>query len=163
MPGYNSQRRGTARTSQFFLSLYYVYCLCVNVWCTAATGCQPTCGYTYIYIYIVYQSRQLAGCGLTRNSRNRKNYNNQKLIPDITKRYFTCTVVCAQTHHLTRYLDLPPQVTAHTHSGYFQHTWYSIRGQPLFYINCQCDYNISGIIVIFFGVVPSVSTKVGDM
>jgi hypothetical protein len=37
MPGYNSQRRGTAGTSQFFflciifLSLYYVYCLCVNV------------------------------------------------------------------------------------------------------------------------------------
>jgi hypothetical protein len=37
MSGYNSQRRGTARTYQFsflcivFLSLYYVYCLCVNV------------------------------------------------------------------------------------------------------------------------------------
>jgi hypothetical protein len=34
MPGYNSQRRGTTRSSQFsflciiFLSLYYVYCLC---------------------------------------------------------------------------------------------------------------------------------------
>jgi hypothetical protein len=29
MPGYNSQRRGTARTSQIFLSLYYVnFCLC---------------------------------------------------------------------------------------------------------------------------------------
>jgi hypothetical protein len=55
MPGYNSQRRGTARTSQisyFFIvmivcllwmfhSLYSVYCLCVNVHCTAATGCQP--------------------------------------------------------------------------------------------------------------------------
>jgi hypothetical protein len=24
-----------------FLSLYYVYYLCVNVWCAAATGCQP--------------------------------------------------------------------------------------------------------------------------
>jgi hypothetical protein len=44
IPGYNLQRRGTARTSQVFLSLYYVYCLCVNVWCTAATGCQPSCG-----------------------------------------------------------------------------------------------------------------------
>jgi hypothetical protein len=40
---YNTQRRGTARTSQifFFLSLcmfcsvYCVYCLCVNVYCTA--------------------------------------------------------------------------------------------------------------------------------
>jgi hypothetical protein len=53
MPGYNSQRRGRARTSQFtsqFLfifnccvlrPLYSVYCLCVNVYCTAATGCQP--------------------------------------------------------------------------------------------------------------------------
>jgi hypothetical protein len=30
-----------------FRSLYSVYCLCVNVSCTAATGCQPNCGYTY--------------------------------------------------------------------------------------------------------------------
>jgi hypothetical protein len=43
-------RRGTAGSYIFsfkciiFLSLYYVYCLCVNVWCTAATGCQPNCG-----------------------------------------------------------------------------------------------------------------------
>jgi hypothetical protein len=22
-------------------SVYFVYCLCVNVYCTAATGCQP--------------------------------------------------------------------------------------------------------------------------
>jgi hypothetical protein len=35
-----------------FRSLYSVYCLCVNVSCTAATGCQPNCGYIYIYIYI---------------------------------------------------------------------------------------------------------------
>src|SRR5215510_4192140 len=33
-------------------SLYSVCCLCVNVCCTAATGCQPNCGYIYIYIYI---------------------------------------------------------------------------------------------------------------
>jgi hypothetical protein len=26
---------------KIFLSLYYAYCLFVNVWCTAATGCQP--------------------------------------------------------------------------------------------------------------------------
>jgi hypothetical protein len=29
-----------------------VYCLCVNVSCTAATGCQPNCSYIYIYIYL---------------------------------------------------------------------------------------------------------------
>jgi hypothetical protein len=60
MPGYKSQRRGTARTSQIsyflllcmFRSLYSVYCLCVNVCCTAATGCQANCG--YIYIYVIY-------------------------------------------------------------------------------------------------------------
>jgi hypothetical protein len=46
-PGYNLQRRGTARTSHFFYcyvmfrSLFSVYCLCVNAYCTAATGCQP--------------------------------------------------------------------------------------------------------------------------
>jgi hypothetical protein len=27
-----------------------VYCLCVNVYCTAATGCQPNCS-KQIYIY----------------------------------------------------------------------------------------------------------------
>jgi hypothetical protein len=45
MPGYNSIRRGTARTSHFLLlcMFYSVYCLCVNVYCTAATGCQPNC------------------------------------------------------------------------------------------------------------------------
>jgi hypothetical protein len=51
MPGYNLQRRGTVRTSQFFFflllcvfrSLYSVCCLCVNVYCTTATGCQPNC------------------------------------------------------------------------------------------------------------------------
>jgi hypothetical protein len=44
MPRYTSQRRGTACTFQFLLllcmfhSLYSVYRLCVNVYCTAATG-----------------------------------------------------------------------------------------------------------------------------
>jgi hypothetical protein len=50
MPGYNSQRQVMAHTSQIFIfflllcmfhSLYSVYCLCVNVYCTTATGCQP--------------------------------------------------------------------------------------------------------------------------
>jgi hypothetical protein len=35
-----------------FRSLYSVYCLCVNVSCTAPTECQPNCSYIYIYIYI---------------------------------------------------------------------------------------------------------------
>jgi len=42
IPGYNSQRQGTARTLPKFLCLS-VYCLCVNVYCTAATGWQPNC------------------------------------------------------------------------------------------------------------------------
>jgi hypothetical protein len=40
MPGYTSQRRGTARASQFFLLLcmfHSVHCLCVNVYCTTVT------------------------------------------------------------------------------------------------------------------------------
>jgi len=37
MPGYNSPKRGTARTLPNFLYCH-VYCLCVNVYCTAATG-----------------------------------------------------------------------------------------------------------------------------
>jgi energy-coupling factor transporter transmembrane protein EcfT len=73
--GYNSQRRGTTRTSQIsfkffycyvcsyflllctrmFRSVYSVYCLCVNVYCTTATGCQPNCSYiSYIsYHHII--------------------------------------------------------------------------------------------------------------
>jgi hypothetical protein len=59
MPGYNSQRRGTARTSQFFScycyvcmfrSVYSVYCLCVNVYCTAVIRCQPNCSYISYHI-----------------------------------------------------------------------------------------------------------------
>ena len=42
MPGYNSQRRGTARTLPKFLCCS-VYCLWVNVHCTTATGWQPNC------------------------------------------------------------------------------------------------------------------------
>jgi hypothetical protein len=64
MPGYNSPRRGTARSLPKFLCcsqnccvvlkivvLFYVlfvlcrsvYCLCVNVYCTTATAWQPNC------------------------------------------------------------------------------------------------------------------------
>jgi hypothetical protein len=59
IPEYNSQRRGKARSSQIsyflllcvfnflllcmFRSLYSVYCLCVNVYWTTATGCQSNC------------------------------------------------------------------------------------------------------------------------
>jgi hypothetical protein len=51
MPGYNSQRRGTAPTLSKLFVLFYVlfvlcrsaYCLCVNVYCTTATGWQPNC------------------------------------------------------------------------------------------------------------------------
>ena len=42
--------------SVYSVSLYCsVYCLCVNVYCITATGCQPNCSqqiYIYIYIYI---------------------------------------------------------------------------------------------------------------
>ena len=50
IPGYNSQRRGTARTFPKFLC-WSVYCLCVNVHCTAATGWQPNRSLTYIISY----------------------------------------------------------------------------------------------------------------
>jgi hypothetical protein len=51
MPGYNSQRRGTAHTLPKIFVLFYVlsvlcrsmYCSCVNVYCTAATGWLPNC------------------------------------------------------------------------------------------------------------------------
>jgi hypothetical protein len=61
MPRYNSQRRGTAHTLPIIsfslttlgsnprkpskiCSLWCsMYCLCVNVYCTAATGCQHNC------------------------------------------------------------------------------------------------------------------------
>jgi hypothetical protein len=52
MPEYNSPRRGMAHTvlitflccSMYCLFFCHsVYCLCVNVYCTAATGCQPNC------------------------------------------------------------------------------------------------------------------------
>jgi hypothetical protein len=62
MPGYNSQRRSTARTlPKIFVLLYVlfvlcrsVYCLCVKVYCTTATGWQPNCSLTNIS-YISYQ------------------------------------------------------------------------------------------------------------
>ena len=60
MPGYNSQRRGTARTLPKMFVLFYilfvlcrsVYCLCVNVYCTTATGWQPNCSLTNISYHI---------------------------------------------------------------------------------------------------------------
>jgi hypothetical protein len=59
MPGYNSQRRGTARILPKVFVLFYVlfvlclsvYCLCVNVYCTTATGWQPNYSLTSISIY----------------------------------------------------------------------------------------------------------------
>jgi hypothetical protein len=36
------------------LSLYSVYCLCVNVYCSTATGCQPNCSFIYIYIIVQF-------------------------------------------------------------------------------------------------------------
>jgi hypothetical protein len=63
MPGYSSQRRGTARTLPKRFVLFYilfvlcrsVYCLCVNVYCTTATGWQPNCSSTNIS-YIISES-----------------------------------------------------------------------------------------------------------
>ena len=50
MPGYNSQRRGTGRTLPISLTTLVsnprkssMYCSCVNVYGTTATGCQPNC------------------------------------------------------------------------------------------------------------------------
>jgi hypothetical protein len=37
-----------------FRSLYSVYCLCVNVYCSTATGFQSNCSYIYIYIVLYY-------------------------------------------------------------------------------------------------------------
>ena len=56
MPGYNPQRRGTARTLPKIFVLFYVffvlcrsvYCLCVNVYCTTATECKPNCSWKNI-------------------------------------------------------------------------------------------------------------------
>jgi hypothetical protein len=59
-------RKDGARTvlSNFFFSLlcmfrflYSVYCLCVNVYCTAATGCQPN-------VYLYYCHRVSTKCSL---------------------------------------------------------------------------------------------------
>ena len=47
MPGYNPQRRGTASTLPKFLCCS-VYCVCVNVYCTAVTGWLPNCSLTNI-------------------------------------------------------------------------------------------------------------------
>ena len=40
-----------------------VYCLCVNVYCTAATGCQLNCSYQ-IYHIVSYYMNCIAGAEL---------------------------------------------------------------------------------------------------
>jgi hypothetical protein len=60
MPWYTSQRRGTVRTlPNSWNVLFYVlfvsivlsmYCLCVNEYCTTATGCQPNCSQQIYHI-----------------------------------------------------------------------------------------------------------------
>jgi len=62
MPGYNLQRRGTARTVPKVFVLFYVLfvlchsvcCLCVIVYCTTATWWQPNCSLTNISYHISY-------------------------------------------------------------------------------------------------------------
>ena len=61
MPGFNSPRLGTARTSHFnfsfvllcmFCSLYFLYCLCVSVAALLPPGVNPfAVKHIYIYIY----------------------------------------------------------------------------------------------------------------
>ena len=61
MPGYNSQREGTARTLPKLIVLFYVlfvlcrsvYCLCVNVYCSIAAGWQPNCSLTNLSYHII--------------------------------------------------------------------------------------------------------------
>ena len=56
MPGHILQRRGTARTLPNQLTVLFcrlccsMYCLCANVYCTTATGCQPNCS---LQIYLI--------------------------------------------------------------------------------------------------------------
>jgi hypothetical protein len=63
MPGYNSQRRGTAHTIPKLFVMFYVlfvlccsvYSWCANVYCITATGWQPNCSLTNIsYSYHVF-------------------------------------------------------------------------------------------------------------
>jgi len=37
-----------------------MYCLCVNVYCTTATGCQPNCSYIYHIIYHTMKAQKNA-------------------------------------------------------------------------------------------------------
>jgi hypothetical protein len=60
MPGYNSPRQDTARTVPNIFMLFYVFFvlwrsvyLCLNVYCTIATGWQPNCNLTNISYHIV--------------------------------------------------------------------------------------------------------------
>jgi len=66
MLGYNSQRRGTARTLPKHFVLFHVlsvlcrsvYCLCVNVYCTTATVWQPNCSLTNISCHIILKQEK---------------------------------------------------------------------------------------------------------
>jgi hypothetical protein len=59
MPDYNSPRRGKARTLPKRFVLFYILlvlccsvcCLCLNVYCTTATGCQPNCNLTHTHTH----------------------------------------------------------------------------------------------------------------
>jgi hypothetical protein len=48
----------------FCRSCCSMYCLCVNVYCTAATGCQPNCSLTNISYHIIYYSASSANVKL---------------------------------------------------------------------------------------------------
>jgi hypothetical protein len=97
MPGYNSQRLGTARTSQIFsfycyvrvcISLYSVYCLCVNVYCTAATGISGHFSTTLLRFFRAFSSvvRQMPG------------YNSQRLGTARTSQFFFFLLLCTCVH-----------------------------------------------------------------
>jgi len=68
IPGYNSQRLGTACTLPkicvlfcvLFVLCRSVYCLCVNVFSTTATGWQPNCSLTCVSCHISkWQSKEV--------------------------------------------------------------------------------------------------------
>ena len=50
MPGYKSQRQGTACTLPKLIVLFCVLFVCKCVLYCCHTGCQPNCSYIYIYI-----------------------------------------------------------------------------------------------------------------
>ena len=56
--------------SRYSVSLCYsVFCLCVNVCCTTATGCQPICSWQIYHIYhIIWGGWNSTGIGLSVSS-----------------------------------------------------------------------------------------------